>query len=83
MDNTGKTFAAFLMGAAAGTLAGLLLAPESGNKVRTKLSKTANDVLYDLEDAWESSAEKLKDVVDEALEELEKISKEAARGPEK
>lgn len=83
MDNTGKTFAAFLIGAAAGTLAGLILAPESGNKTRTKLNKTANDVLYDLEDAWEAGAEKIKEIVDDAIGELEKYSKEAGKASKK
>lgn len=83
MDNTGKTFAAFLMGAAAGTLVGLLLAPESGNETRTKLNKTANDVLYDLEDALEASMEKVKEMADNAMEELEKYSKETAKAAKK
>lgn len=83
MDNTGKTFAAFLIGAAAGTLTGLLLAPENGSKTRTKLNEKVNDVLYDLEDAWEASAEKIKDMVDVAMEELEKYSKEAAKSSKK
>lgn len=75
MDNTGKTLAALLIGAAAGALAGLLLAPESGDKTRKKLNRTANDILYDLEDAWEASAEKIKELADEAVEEIEKYSK--------
>lgn len=75
MDNTGKTLAAMLVGAAAGALTGLLLAPESGDKTRKKLNKTANDILYDLEDAWEASAEKVKELADNAVEEVEKYSK--------
>ncbi len=75
MDNSGKTFAAFLLGAAAGALTGFLLAPESGDKTRKKLNKTANDILYDLEDAWEASAEKIKEIADNAVEEIEKYSK--------
>lgn len=76
MDNTGKTLAAFLAGAAAGALAGLLIAPESGDKTRNKLNKTANDILYDLEDLWEASAERLKELADDAVEEIERYSKE-------
>nr|WKN38167.1 YtxH domain-containing protein [Tunicatimonas sp. TK19036] len=75
MDNSGKTLVAFLLGAIAGTMAGLLVAPNSGQKTRKRLNKSANDVLYDLEDAWEESAERIKDLADSAVDELEKYSK--------
>lgn len=75
MDNTGKTLAALIFGAVAGALTGLLFAPESGDKTRKKLNQTANDILYDLEDAWEASAERIKELTDEAIEEIEKYSK--------
>jgi gas vesicle protein len=75
MDNTGKVITALLIGAAAGAMAGLLLAPESGTKTRRKLSKTADDLLEDLEDAWEEGAEKIKELADEAVAEVEKYNK--------
>lgn len=75
MDNTGKTIAALLVGAVAGALTGLLIAPESGDKTRKKLNRTANDIIYDLEDAWEASAEKIKELADNAVAEIEKYSK--------
>lgn len=75
MDNTGKTIVALLVGAVAGALAGLLAAPESGDKTRKKLNRTANDIIYDLEDAWEASAEKIKELADNAVAEIEKYSK--------
>lgn len=77
MDNSGKVISALLVGAAAGALVGLLLAPESGDKTRRKLNKTAKDLLDDLEDAWEDSAERIKSLADSAVEELEKYSKKA------
>lgn len=44
--STGKTFLAFLAGAAAGAVAALLVAPESGDKtrerIRTKAAGTAD-----------------------------------------
>ncbi|MEQ9437985.1 MAG: YtxH domain-containing protein [Cyclobacteriaceae bacterium] len=79
MDNSEKTLIAFLVGAIAGTMAGLLVAPNSGQKTRKKLNKSANDVLYDLEDAWEESAERIKDLADTAVEELEKYSKKLTK----
>ena len=75
MDNSDKTLLAFLIGASLGTLTGLLLAPTAGNRTRKKINQTANDVLYDMEDAWEVNAEKLKDLADTAIHELEKYGK--------
>lgn len=75
MDNTGKVISALLIGAAAGALTGLLLAPESGDKTRRKLNKSAKDLIDDLEDAWEDSAEKIKSLADTAVEEIEKYGK--------
>ena len=75
MDNSDKTLLAFLVGASLGTLTGLLLAPTPGDKARKKINQTANDVLYDMEDAWEVNAEKLKDLADTAFHELEKYGK--------
>jgi gas vesicle protein len=75
MDNSGKILTALLLGTAVGAVAGLLLAPESGNKTRRKLSSTADDLIDDFEDAWEDSAEKIKDLADNAVSEIEKYSK--------
>ncbi|MDF9795126.1 gas vesicle protein [Catalinimonas alkaloidigena] len=75
MDNSGKVLSALLIGAAAGAITGLLLAPESGDKTRRKLNKSAKDLMDDLEDAWEDSAEKIKDLADSAVEEIEKYNK--------
>lgn len=70
MDNTDKTILAFVLGTLTGTLTGLLLAPESGEQIRRKINRTANDVLYDMEDAWEVNADKARDFTDTAMHEL-------------
>lgn len=75
MENSDKTLLAFLLGAATGALTALLLAPTSGDKTRQRINKTASDTLYDAEDVWESNAERLKDLADMAINELEKYSK--------
>ncbi len=75
MDDYGKVVAALLLGAFAGAITGLLLAPESGVKTRKKLGKTADGFIDDLEDAWEDSAERIKGLADEAVAEVEKYSK--------
>ena len=75
MDTSDRTLFAFLFGAVVGTFTGLLLAPNTGDKTRKKINQTANDVLYDVEDTWETNAEKLKDLADIAIQELEKYGK--------
>lgn len=75
MDHTDKTILAFIVGALTGALTGLLLAPTAGEKTRRKIGRTASDVLYDIEDAWEVNADKVLDLADTAAHELEKYSK--------
>lgn len=64
--DTGKTILTFLAGAAAGAVAALLLAPESGDKTRERLRMKAADAadvakkkilegLDDLEEALEEN----------------------------
>ena len=50
MKSSGKIFLTFLGGAAAGALAGMLLAPDSGKRTRKSLSKKATDIRKNLED---------------------------------
>ena len=75
MDHSDKTLFAFLLGAVVGTFTGLLLAPTTGDKTRKKINQTADDVRYDVEDAWEVNAEKLKDLADTVVHALEKYGK--------
>jgi gas vesicle protein len=76
MGNSGK-FMAFLAGAAAGAAIGLLMAPDKGDVTREKLSRQADDLLSDLEDQWEQSYAKIRDLANNALEEAEKLSAQA------
>lgn len=77
MNSSDKTFLAFLFGAVAGTFTGLLLAPTPGSKTRRRINRTAGDVLYDVEDAWEMNVEKVKDLADTTLHTLKKYRKKA------
>ncbi|AHM61875.1 hypothetical protein D770_18115 [Flammeovirgaceae bacterium 311] len=76
MGNSGK-FMAFLAGAAAGAAIGLLMAPDKGDVTREKLSRQADDLLSDLEDQWEQSYAKIRDLANNAIEEAEKLSAQA------
>jgi len=76
MENNGKVLTALLLGAIGGAVAGLLLAPESGTKTRSKLGKTAEDLINDLEEIWEEGSEKIKEMADEVVNEVEKPSQQ-------
>lgn len=76
MENNGKVLTALLLGAIGGAVAGLLLAPESGTKTRSKLGKTAEDLINDLEEIWEERSEKIKEMADEVVNEVEKPSQQ-------
>lgn len=73
MDNSNKTFIAFLAGAAAGVAIGLLMAPDSGRITRDKLSRQADSLIDDLEDQWEVGFQKIRELTDSALAEADKL----------
>lgn len=73
MDNSNKTFIAFLAGAAAGVAIGLLMAPDSGRITRDKLSRQADSLIDDLEDQWEVGFQKIRELTDSALAEAERL----------
>lgn len=76
MSNSGKSLLAFIAGAAAGAITGLLLAPEAGGETRKKLGKKAGDLASELEHSWEANAKRFKELTDAALSEVEKYSKQ-------
>ncbi len=45
MDTTSKVITGFLLGAIAGTIAGLLLAPEPGENTRKKITERSNKLV--------------------------------------
>ncbi|MGD1891831.1 MAG: YtxH domain-containing protein [Cyclobacteriaceae bacterium] len=75
MDDSGKTLTAFVLGVAAGALLGLAMAPTSGEKTRQRISDSANDTIDVIEDAWEEGSDRIKDIAEIAIEELEKYAK--------
>lgn len=59
-DNSGKIILALLAGASAGVIAGLLMAPDSGENTRGSLKKYANKLSKDLEGTLQSSLSRLE-----------------------
>jgi gas vesicle protein len=62
-----STLLSFLIGAAAGVAAGMLLAPYSGTESRRKIAQGANDLAGKVGTQWGDTAEKLSGYVDSAV----------------
>lgn len=68
MNNDNQsTLLSFLIGAAAGVAAGMLLAPYSGTESRRKIAQSANDLAGKVGTQWGDTAEKLSGYVDSAV----------------
>ncbi|MDN5203344.1 YtxH domain-containing protein [Fulvivirgaceae bacterium BMA10] len=63
MKTSGKIFLTFLGGAAAGALAGLLFAPESGKKTREQITKKANEISKNIKENLEHLTPHVRDLV--------------------
>lgn len=62
MNSSGKIFLAALTGAVAGGVAGILLAPESGEETRKKLNKQAQKARDELNDLVEKGKDTVEDL---------------------
>ena len=67
MTNDQKVIVGFLVGAAAGALAGILLAPDSGDQTRKKIVSKANDLKDDLGSQLSSTFGRLSEQVTQTL----------------
>jgi gas vesicle protein len=67
MTNDQKVIVGFLCGVAAGALAGILLAPNSGEETRKKISEKANELKDDLSSQLTQSFGRLQDQVSNSL----------------
>lgn len=70
-SSTGKTIVALLVGAALGTAAGILFAPDEGRKTRKRLRKTLEDAANNVKENLEDLNEDLKDKTDKLKGTLE------------
>lgn len=61
-DQNGKIILSLLAGASAGIIAGLLLAPETGEETRTTLKKSASKFSDDLTKLFQESLSKINDL---------------------
>ncbi len=68
MNNTAKIIAGVMVGAAAGALTGMLLAPDSGKNTRRKIVTTTNDLVNELKEEVDEKTGKAKDSYNKNLE---------------
>lgn len=71
MSKAGSTILAFLSGAAIGAGAGLLYAPEKGEKTRKRLNAEANKTKEKLQKQWEETSSNVNANAKKTLAEIE------------
>lgn len=66
-DNSGKILLAMLAGASAGVIAGLMMAPDTGEATRMSVKKWAGKVSKDLEKNLQAGLEEIKNMSGDAF----------------
>lgn len=66
--SAGKFIAGFIVGGAIGAIAGILLAPKSGEETRQQLSESAKDMIKKADE----TAKQIQSKADDAVTELQK-----------
>lgn len=78
-----KLLPGIIIGAAAGVVAGILMAPESGDKTREKWAKEGNNIKEELEGSLNKSIDTFLNTVSEAVDEYSKQSKQSLKKAKK
>ncbi|WMJ74489.1 YtxH domain-containing protein [Cytophagaceae bacterium ABcell3] len=76
MTKSGKFFTGFLIGVAAGTIAGILLAPDNGKSTRTNISSKTNQFKDDVNNTVQKSLDKISAVRESAFTLVNKYGNE-------
>ncbi|RAW01772.1 YtxH domain-containing protein [Pseudochryseolinea flava] len=77
MNSTGKFILGVLGAAAAGTVVGLLIAPEKGSDTRKKLVESIGKLAIDAANVLQSGKQQLADASDVVSEEAEGLKNDA------
>ena len=83
MNDNQKTLLSFIVGAAAGVAAGMLLAPYSGQESRRKIVDGANNLKTKAGGQLTNTADKLSEYVDQAVNAVSGITGKGGQGTDK
>lgn len=72
MSNSLKVFGSFLLGAAVGTVTGVLIAPDDGKKTRKMLAKKSEDIKRELTDTLNKSMDSFRQTYNTRVDEYTK-----------
>lgn len=75
MANSKRTAITFILGAAAGAVAGILLAPDTGKNTRTKWKQAAMDLKDNINTQVEDGYNKINQIKEEAIAAVNKTIK--------
>jgi gas vesicle protein len=79
MDNSGKTTVAFLLGAVAGGILGIIFAPKSGKETRSDLQR----YMKEAESSFQKKKNEIKDAASRQLDKIkEQVNKTFKEGKE-
>lgn len=72
-----KVFMGFMIGAAAGAIAGILFAPDKGSKTRKKIAGKAGDISDSVKDSFSKFIDTIKGKYHDMEEDVEEMSEKA------
>jgi gas vesicle protein len=82
-NNTGKVIGALLLGAAIGSVLGILFAPEKGSKTRKNILSKGDDLTDSIKDKFDEFLEGVKKEIDTVKDKANEYMKDGSAKPEK
>ncbi|MCF8303666.1 MAG: YtxH domain-containing protein [Bacteroidales bacterium] len=71
-NSSGKGFLGFILGAAVGAAAGILFAPDKGDKTRERLSKDAQDMSKNVQAGLSEKMDELKSYFNSSINDMKR-----------
>lgn len=74
--STGKILVGVLAGLAAGTLLGVLFAPDKGSETRKKISNKSSDAIDELKDKFDAEKEEAGNLLQKGKKKMDEFNKD-------